>query len=256
MSRLPASRSPRPSSSSAVVKDLRAEGVSIIYISHRLSEVQELADRVVVLRDGKNAGTLERDEIRHDRMVQMMVGRDLTSFYTPAVIRTGPAKTVCFEVKEMRTRRYPNMRGVARGSSRRDSGSRRPCRRRTIGTCGGDLWRGAAAVGKLFRSMEKTSTIQSPRDAIQRGIYLIPEDRRSFGLITAMTVRENITLPALERYSSAGFIRRSAEEAVAREDVRRIENQNAVHRKLRRPISAEAISRRSCWRNGCRWTRR
>jgi ribose transport system ATP-binding protein len=56
--------------------------------------------------------------------------------------------------------------------------------------------------------------IQSPRDAIRSGIYLIPEDRRSFGLITAMTVRENITLPALGRYSSAGFIRRSAEEAV------------------------------------------
>jgi ribose transport system ATP-binding protein len=58
--------------------------------------------------------------------------------------------------------------------------------------------------------------IQSPREAIQRGIYLIPEDRRSFGLITSMTVRDNITLPALERYSTAGFIQKSAEEAVAR----------------------------------------
>jgi ribose transport system ATP-binding protein len=60
-----------------------------------------------------------------------------------------------------------------------------------------------------------TIEIQSPQDAIRRGIYLIPEDRRNFGLITAMTVRENITLPALERYSSAGFIRQSAEVAVA-----------------------------------------
>jgi ribose transport system ATP-binding protein len=57
--------------------------------------------------------------------------------------------------------------------------------------------------------------IQSPHDAIRNGLYLVPEDRRSFGLITAMTVRENITLPALAGYSSAGFIRRSAEEAVA-----------------------------------------
>src|SRR4029079_16258853 len=53
------------------------------------------------------------------------------------------------------------------------------------------------------------------REAIRSGIYLIPEDRRSFGLITAMTVRENITLPALAQYSSSGFIVRSAEEAVA-----------------------------------------
>jgi ribose transport system ATP-binding protein len=60
-----------------------------------------------------------------------------------------------------------------------------------------------------------TAEIQSPRDAIRHGIYLIPEDRRSFGLITAMTVRENITLPALEKYSSAGFILKTAEEAIA-----------------------------------------
>ena len=64
-----------------VIKDLRAKGVSIIYISHRLGEVKELADRVVVLRDGKNAGALRRDEVTHDAMVRMMVGRELSQFY-------------------------------------------------------------------------------------------------------------------------------------------------------------------------------
>src|SRR5678815_1432038 len=92
-----------------VVKDLRGAGVSIIYISHRLSEVQELADHVVVLRDGKHAGTLERDQISHDRLVQMMVGRDLNSFYTPPPSSaTAAGETDCFEVTEIRTRRYPN----------------------------------------------------------------------------------------------------------------------------------------------------
>jgi ribose transport system ATP-binding protein len=65
----------------ALVKDLRRQGVSIVYISHRLGEVRELADRVVVLRDGENAGELARDEIDHDRMVRMMVGRDVSRFY-------------------------------------------------------------------------------------------------------------------------------------------------------------------------------
>src|SRR5437867_3362326 len=61
----------------ALTKELRASGVSIIYISHRLSEVKEIADRVVALRDGRNAGGLTREEISHERMVKLMVGRDI-----------------------------------------------------------------------------------------------------------------------------------------------------------------------------------
>jgi len=198
-----------------VVKDLRAEGVSIIYISHRLSEVQELADRVVVLRDGKNAGTLERDQIRHNQMVQLMVGRDLNSFYTPRQSSaTASCESVCFEVKEMRTRRYPN------------SGVSLAVRRGEILGLAGLVGAGRSELVAAIFGVELPLSgtvhidgtaveIQSPRDAIHRGIYLIPEDRRSFGLITAMTVRENITLPALERYSFAGFIQESAEEVVA-----------------------------------------
>jgi ribose transport system ATP-binding protein len=64
-----------------VVKELREQGVSIVYISHRLGEVKEIADRAVVLRDGANAGVLAREEITHDSLVKMMVGRDLESFY-------------------------------------------------------------------------------------------------------------------------------------------------------------------------------
>src|SRR5262245_18259785 len=89
----------------AVVNDLRAEGVSVIYISHRLGEVERLADRVVVLRDGKNAGELNRVEIQHDRMVRLMVGRDIRQFYTPPA---GAAGEVIFEIRNLRTRRYPS----------------------------------------------------------------------------------------------------------------------------------------------------
>ena len=64
-----------------VVADLRASGVSVVYISHRLDEVEGLADRVVVLRDGRNAGEFSHGEISKDRMVQLMVGRDLKAFY-------------------------------------------------------------------------------------------------------------------------------------------------------------------------------
>jgi ribose transport system ATP-binding protein len=198
-----------------VVKDLRAESVSIIYISHRLSEVQELADHVVVLRDGKNAGTLERDQIRHDTLVQMMVGRDLNSFYTPRPSSaTASGEADCFEVTEMRTRRYPNCQvslAVRRGEILGLAG--------LVGAGRSELAEAIfgvePALSGSIRIHGTAVEIQSPRDAIRNGLYLIPEDRRSFGLITAMTVRENITLPALAEYSSAGFIRRSAEATIA-----------------------------------------
>src|SRR5262249_20726106 len=88
----------------AVVNDLRKDGVSIIYISHRLGEVERLADRGLVLPGGRNAGELDRREIQHDRMVRLMVGRDIQHFYTPPA---GTAGEVAFEVRNLRTRRYP-----------------------------------------------------------------------------------------------------------------------------------------------------
>ena len=87
-----------------VVRELKSGGVSIIYISHRLSEIADLADRVVALRDGRNAGEIARAEISHERMVKLMVGRELTSFYvrSEAEIRPG-----AFKVEGLRTQRYP-----------------------------------------------------------------------------------------------------------------------------------------------------
>src|SRR5207247_4435817 len=87
-----------------IARELKAQGVSIIYISHRLVEIADLADRVVVLRDGRNAGTLVRDEIRHDRIVRMMVGRDLDHFYA----HSGAASKKCWlDVRRLRMERYP-----------------------------------------------------------------------------------------------------------------------------------------------------
>src|SRR5262249_55217948 len=74
-----------------VTKELRNQGVSIIYISHRLAEISEVADRVVVLRDGRNAGTLARDEASHDQIVRLMVGRDLSRFYSHSSAAGKPA---------------------------------------------------------------------------------------------------------------------------------------------------------------------
>src|SRR5215208_5259645 len=101
-----------------IVKDLKAENVSIIYISHRMHEVEEIADRAVVLRDGKNAGEIQRGEITHGRMVRMMVGRDLKDFFKGEPVERHVEGDGGFEVRRLRTLRYPNHRiafNVAKG---------------------------------------------------------------------------------------------------------------------------------------------
>jgi ribose transport system ATP-binding protein len=195
-----------------VVKSLKAEGVSIIYISHRLSEVETLADRVIVLRDGKNAGALQQGEINHSEMVRLMVGRELKDFYSLPAASRGD---VSFEVKSLRTRRFPSCEvslAVRRGEILGLAG--------LVGAGRSELAQAIFGADRPLAGtvlMEgKSLSIHSPQDAITNGIYLVPEDRRSLGLITEMTVRENITLPALYRYASAGMIHRPAETAASK----------------------------------------
>lgn len=196
-----------------VAKELKAQGVSIIYISHRLGEISNLADRVVVLRDGRNAGTLAAEEITHDRIVKLMVGRDLRRFPPQAA---SSAEAGYFEVVNLRTRRYPehatsfNMRrGEILGLAGLVGAGRSEVAMAIFGV--------EAALGGTIFLEGKQISIGSPRDAIANGIYLASEDRRKTGLVLEMAIRENITLPALSAYASGGLIDRAAERRVARE---------------------------------------
>jgi ribose transport system ATP-binding protein len=185
-----------------ITKDLRAQGVSIIYISHRLSEVKEIADRVVALRDGKNAGGLSREEISHDRMVKLMVGRDIT-YRQPAASKSGEK---CVEVRNLRTQRYPKREvsfEIARGEIVGFAG--------LVGAGRSEIAQAIFGVdrpvgGEIVMN-GRAMPAGSPAAAIGEGIYLVPEDRRRTGLVTSMTIRENITLPALDRYSSGGLLK-------------------------------------------------
>ncbi|MBA3441658.1 MAG: sugar ABC transporter ATP-binding protein [Pyrinomonadaceae bacterium] len=194
-----------------VVKELRSQGVGIIYISHRLGEVEEIADRVVVLRDGANAGSLTRASVNHDRMVKMMVGRDLDHFYQhPAADKT----PLYFNVKNLRTSRYPDKQvsfDVGKGEILGLAG--------LVGAGRSEL---AQAIFGVDGALEMTITlddqplrVRTPQDAIKHGIYLIPEDRRHAGLITDIRIRENVTLPALGRYATLGLIAHERERQSA-----------------------------------------
>ena len=202
-----------------IVKDLKLHGVSIIYISHRLDEVEKIADRAVVLRDGRNVGTLERSELTRERMVRMMVGRDLGDFF---VSHGEVAKNdAWFEVSNLRTIRYPQHSisfSVGKGEVMGIAG--------LVGAGRSEVAQAVFGVDESLASEitldGKRLAINSPEVAIANGIYLVPEDRRSCGLVVDFTISENISLPGLERYATAGLVDRAAEFAKASEMCRSI----------------------------------
>jgi len=196
-----------------VIRELKIQGVSIIYISHRLAEVRRVADRVLVLRDGRNAGELIDENITHDRMIRLMVGRDLdlSQHVPPSGIGV-----VAFKLQRFRTIAYPHHEvslEIRGGEILGIAG--------LIGAGRSELARAVFGVDRRLSgdvlTDGNTLNIQSARDAIGAGVYLIPEDRRNLGLVLGMTIRENVTLPGLSRYSTAGLIHKSAERRAAGE---------------------------------------
>lgn len=201
-----------------VIKDLKQQNVSIIYISHRLGEIKEIADQVVVLRDGKNAGSLLREEINHEAIIKMMVGRNIDRFQKSSNTNI---TTETIKVRDLRTFRYPQHSisfEVRKGEILGFAG--------LVGAGRSDA---AQAIFGVDSSLSGTITINgqdirisSAREAIKNGIYLIPEDRRHSGLILDIPIRENITLPSLWRYTIGGLVNKKAEQTVSTEMSRKL----------------------------------
>ena len=204
-----------------IVRDLKANHVSIIYISHRLHEVEEIADRAVVLRDGRNAGELARNEINRDRMVRMMVGRDLKEMFKHTGNGNHKENYDWFAVEGLRTQRYPNQPisfNVARGEVLGIAG--------LVGSGRSEMARTLFGVDEAIEAKVKLNgkvlSFTGPRDAISHGVYLVPEDRRNCGLVVDFNVRENISLPNLDSYSTAKIINSARETTAALNAVKSI----------------------------------
>ena len=198
-----------------LVCELSQQGVSIIYISHRLGEVEECANRVVVLRDGKNAGELSGDESTHDKVVSLMVGREIKNFY----VHSDKPKTPGYlKVRNLSSSIYPGKK-VSFDASRGEILG-------FAGLVGAGRSEMAKAMVGLDRSPEKeiifdgrSVSVGTPREAIDLGIYLVPENRRTEGLVVKMSVRENVTLPSLKSFATMGLIRRGRECEAAQKQV-------------------------------------
>ena len=195
-----------------VVSSLRERGVAIIYITHRLGEVRAVADRAVVLRDGANAGALARGELTHDNMIRLMVGRDIDVGPDTAGAQSG---TDYFEIDGLRTQRYPQHavsfavgRGEILGMAGLVGAGRSEIARAIFGV--------EPPIAGAVRLDGQPLRIREPADAIRHGIVLVPEDRRLAGLVVDFSIRENVSLPALDRYARHGLISEAQErQAVA-----------------------------------------
>jgi ribose transport system ATP-binding protein len=198
-----------------LVCDLSREGVSVIYISHRLAEIEQCADRVVVLRDGKNAGELGSDDATHDKVVNLMIGREIKSYYVrseapkmPGFFKVRnassalhPRKTVSFDAARGEILGFAGLVGAGRSEIAKTIAGMDHCPNKKITLDGRDI-----SIGR-------------PRDAIDHGIYLVPEDRRAEGLVVEMCVRENVSLPSLRTFSNFGLISRKRESEAAQRQV-------------------------------------
>lgn len=201
-----------------VIRGLKRDGISVLYISHRLKEVEAVADRVVVLRDGRNAGELAKSEITHDAMVRLMVGRELKQFFHRT--RGAPGARV-LDVHELA---WAGKRGHSINFSLRAgeivglAGLVGAGRTELAETIFGVRKRIAGSVHVDGRRV----AIRRPRDAIRAGIFLVPEDRRTQGLVLAANVRDNLSLPSLDYLQRLRLVARRRERQLAQDQVRQL----------------------------------
>jgi len=204
-----------------IIRQLEAEGIGIIYISHRMDEVLALAHRVSVLRDGRNTGELGRDEITHERVVELMVGRQLSSHYFPARDHAAPgAGQSLLEVRDLlvpgaaASVSFEASRGEIVGFAGLVGSGRTELMQTIFGVT-------PALAGEL-RLDGQTLRVGRPRAAIESGIYLVPEDRKRHGFVPGFSIVANLSLPGIGRGARLGWLDRSRERALAEREVVRL----------------------------------
>jgi rhamnose transport system ATP-binding protein len=194
-----------------VIRDLRSQGVGIIYISHRLEEIFAVADRLTVLRDGRSVGTHPVGEISEANLIRLMVGREVSAIYPRALNAPGKPvlalnglgcaasgiRGITFEVRAGEVLGLAGLVGAGRTELARVLFGITPADSGTISLNG------------------QTLSIQSPGDAIHHGIAYLPEDRRRHGVILEMSVSANTTLAILSRFFPGSWLRPRKERDLA-----------------------------------------
>ncbi|QKC93534.1 sugar ABC transporter ATP-binding protein [Mesorhizobium sp. NZP2298] len=198
-----------------ILRKMRDDGIAIIYISHRLKEVLEIADEVTVLRDGSMIETRPIQGINAAQMIRLMVGREVSNVFPKSPAEIGRSVLRVERIsdgKHFRDISFDVRAGEILGLT---------------GLVGAGRTEVARAIFGLSRLVEGTVSvngrkvaINSPSQAVRAGIAYVPEDRKGDGIVPGMSIRENISLPILRRLSRFGRIRRGADRALAADYVK------------------------------------
>jgi ABC-type sugar transport system ATPase subunit len=193
-----------------IIRNLKANGVAVVYISHRLHEIGGIADRITVLRDGELVGTVNNDEVDENDLITMMVGRELTNVYPKREVPIGDVvlsvenlssgnllQGISFDVREGEIFGIGGLVGSRRTETLETLFGIRPI-----------------SGGKIFLNGKEFHP-KSPRDAIKNGIAYVTEDRKMNGLVLCLPVHENINLVNAQRPSILGFLNWPKLKAVA-----------------------------------------
>ncbi|CAH2714157.1 Ribose import ATP-binding protein RbsA [Neobacillus rhizosphaerae] len=191
----------------SIMKELKHQGMGIIFITHRLEEVQKVADSIAVLRDGKYIGSALVKNVTKDDMVTMMVGRELTDLFPE---KGAPSNDVILEVKDvsipdmLQNINFTIKKGEIVGIA---------------GLMGSGRTELSKAIFGLYQNMSGTikvdsKVVKSPRGAIDAGIALVTDDRKQEGLVLGLSVYENLLLPTYRKISRFGILKRKKKDEI------------------------------------------
>ena len=203
-----------------IIEDLKAEGVAIVYISHKMDEILRISDEVTIMRDGKYIGTWDAGDLTTDKIITHMVGRELSQLYPEKLNKPGE---VVFEVKNFTSINSRSFRNIffslRRGEVLGVAG--------LVGAQRTELMEGifgirSAAQGTITYK-GKELRISRPRDAIQRSIALLTEDRRATGIFSVLPVADNVSIASLDRYLEMGlFLNEGKIEKLVKDNVAKL----------------------------------
>lgn len=200
-----------------IIRKLRSEGKIIIYVSHRMDEIQQITDKVAIFKDGRYVDTVKTGQVPEEKMISMMVGRDLGDIYE-SLDRDKEIGEVLLEVRDVssdyvRPNSFVLRRGEVLGFSGLVGAGRTELMRAIIGA---DPMRGGEVILE-----GRSVTNRSPYEAMKHGIVLVPEDRKLQGILANLSVSDNINISMLDEHSSRlGFVDRKQEEQAAAEGIR------------------------------------
>ncbi|GGP25279.1 D-xylose ABC transporter ATP-binding protein [Silvimonas amylolytica] len=208
-----------------IIKGLKARGVACVYISHKLDEVAEIGDTITVIRDGTHIGTQPMSTMSVDRIISMMVGRDIANLYPREPHEVGEVvlearNITCYDVSNPQRRKVKDVSfNLRKGEILGIAGLVGAGRTELVSALFG-AWRGKSE-GTVYIN-GKVADVSTPEKAIRNGICMVPEDRKHHGIVPEFGVGWNISLPVLGQYTHLGRIDKSAELKTVMHEIGRL----------------------------------